>query len=466
METTVRLALDTRKNSQRKNDNFPLILRVRHLGKNGIITLGRSLSIPGSGWNDRKREVRGGVDNVGRIKAITKEKLRIAQAVIDTNYHLLRRITKGQLCQLIREALENPNTPLTPSNALEQIEASKFQGITLKKWLDIIVLRKETAKAFGTANWYKNGVKALLKFCGDEDLLLRNITKVLLEDFKAAYQGQGRELGGLNIHLRAIRSLLNTAVDEDQLEPNRNPFIKTQMGKRKVKIPSSRSKKRAVDAKIMASFRRLYHGERVGNVVVVETLKGTKKEFKGQNVRIVTKGGSDWHCICEALFMWETAAMNFVDLVKVRVEDVINVDVIEYNRSKNGSEVKMMTSDLSREIAAQYAKGKSPGEYLFRYGWQSDKIGYDRYSQHRKRWNARMNALAKKMGYENIKFTTYALRHTYATYLNHNGISRDEIAQLYGHHDDRSIGTYIDKVNPRILAQKAQGVLSQLFADQ
>jgi integrase/recombinase XerD len=445
-QTEVKLWLDTR--SEKINKTYPIKVRLRHKRKYDPIGLSSEFSVNLDGWNKNKREIRASVENAGRLRVKCKNKLDIAQKVIDDNQSLLESLSVGQLGDMIRKALSDPaDEPKLAS--IEDVNKHLEKHLTLREWTTNLIERQEKRKKWKTGKWYKDGVDAFLDYYGSDDLQLRHITVSMMEDFKAVYQGRGLKDGGLNTRLRALRSVLNKAVKEGKMNPEHNPFMIFNPTHSKVQIPTGKPEKRAVDATIVSAFKKLFLG---GQIEV---------NREGQEVEVVTLKPftSDWHCIAEGLFMWESWAMNFIDLVKLKVRHVIGNDTIVYKRSKTDSPAQPVISKLAYEIAQYYAEGKSPEDYLFRYKWLDTKLGYDRYEQQRKRWNKRMTQLASKLGYENVDFTTYVLRHTFATHLNSAGVLQDFIGQMFSHIDPRSIKTYCKDQSPQVLAEKANAAL-------
>jgi integrase/recombinase XerD len=473
-QTKVSLSLDSRSTSKRLDDTYPIKIRVRHKNKNRLVPLGSEFGVTKIDWNKKKSEIRSSasVENAARLRVKCERKLMIAKTILDKNVHLLSSLSPSQVAELIQGAIHKPEEEILSFENLQAVEKTLSKGFTLREWTDILILRKEKSKKFGTANWYNNAVIAFLKFVGDPSLLLKEIDKSSIEDWKADYMAKDHLLGGLNTHLRAIRAIMNYAVDEEKLDPIFNPFAAYNPGKKKVKIQGSKPEKKAVNVEIINAFKKLYYEghltltkkvkQKDGSEIEVNVKKKIKQEdgskIEVDNTIVVKKGSSDWHCINEALFMWETLAMNFIDLVKLKVEDVQG-DIFEYSRSKTGAEMVAHHTPLTKEITSLYSENKRPNDYLFRYGWLETKAGHKRYSQQLKRWNARMTKLAEKLGFKDIKFSTYSLRHTLATTLNNNGVLSDDIGAMYGHSDNRSISTYLDKKDTANLVEKARTAL-------
>ena len=440
-ETKVMLTLDVR--SKKKDDTYPIKINVLHKSKNRLISIGRDFSVLEKDWNFNRREVRASVKNAGRLRAKTESKLNLARGVIDTQRHLLDSMTIQQLTGLIKDAFKKPMNDLQELESIEQVDRKIRKGLTLREWSNKLVKRRRDAKKFSTGDGYNDAVNSLLSFYGNEGLLLKECTKTLLEDYKANHLGKGLKVGGLNTRLRALRAVLNYAVGEEELDAKNNPFNKTLPEKKRVIIPSAASEDRDVNPDIINAFKKLYQGEQV-------------KELK------LKEDSSDWHCVCEGIFMWETFAMNMKDLVKLKVKDGLS-DIISYERSKTGARIKVVQTELSMEIAKKYAANKTPNDFLFRYGWENSERGHERYKLQRKRWAQRMTGMAKKMGFElDQNFTTYVLRHTLATTLNENGVARDDIGKMYGHKDGRSIDTYIGQEDIYSLSEKARKALDKI----
>ena len=454
VDAEIKLVLDRRSSSQRKNGTFPIQLDVNHKGMNRRIRLGRNMAVLEKHWNAKSNKLRTTAPDYNTLSQQCADSVDLARDVIRFNRHLLESLTVQQLVKLIKEALKDPSHA-RESIAEADVPLVTSDSITLKQWAEVIINRSKKADKISTANWYKEGVSALLKFYGNNSLALDDITKTLLEDFKAWHLQKAendadrrKKMGGLNAYLRAIRALLNKAVAEDKMLEQKNPFNGPSVSIKKVKIHKPKPAKRAVDSAIVRDFIRLYRGE---------TVKGLS----------IKRGSHEWIIISEALFMWESYSMNFIDLVKFRIKD-FNPHLITYQRSKTGREVQFIPSPLALEIGMHFKTHRYLSfdfYYLFRYGFMSGQQGYERYKSQRRRWNENMTKIASRIGYENVRFTTYVMRHTFATSLNKNGVQRDKIGQMFGHADGRSIDTYCDKEDITSLDQMARNALSAALGD-
>jgi len=88
-------------------------------------------------------------------------------------------------------------------------------------------------------------------------------------------------------------------------------------------------------------------------------------------------------------------------------------------------------------------------------------LGYQRYKLHLKRFNERAQNLAKEAGFEDMRLTSYAIRHTFATELYRKNVSKGKISEIFGHKGHNSIDTYISPSDPDMLDDDADRVLDE-----
>ena len=115
-ETRVTLTLDTRISNKRKDDTYPLKIRLRHKGKNELISLGKNFSVKITEWNDKKGEVRSTNKNGLELRLKCINSLKIAQEVIDLNVYLIDTLTSKQVAGLIKEGIKKPYNALKPKS--------------------------------------------------------------------------------------------------------------------------------------------------------------------------------------------------------------------------------------------------------------------------------------------------------------------------------------------------------------
>ncbi len=413
-----RLILDTRKNSRKTDRTYPICIRLFHK-KSRIIPLDYSTSI--LGWDDTNNKLR---KSVGANKNMDcdfvgyelNEKVYKAKQVLRELGKSIDLISVDRLAELVKDKWDyNPNSELK-----KKIE----NDLSLFEWGKVLIERKEAANSPGTATWYRSAIAALIKFSNQKDLKLYDITVTFLRNFQAFHLGKGNTINAISIYLRAIRAIYNAAIDEDQFTPIKNPF-------KVYKIPTStRTKKRAVSKKKISNIKNL--------------------EYE--------KDSSLWHTKNYALVMFYCRGMNFIDLVQIKVKHITGLHLF-YGRSKSGQPFAIKIVDELKVILDYYLNEKKPDDYLFPTNYDGSTAHFQKYKSQRRRMNERLKIIAQDAEIEG-NFTTYCIRHSWATIAKYMGISTALISEGLGHSSITTTEIYLKDFDNGILDEVNAMVVS------
>lgn len=224
--------------------------------------------------------------------------------------------------------------------------------------------------------------------------------------------------------MRAIRAVYNSAIKEDQFYTKKNPFDH-------YKIPTSRrTKKKAV----------------------------TKSDFiRIRDVHYKTRSPI-WHAKNYALVMFNCRGMNFVDLVKLKIRDICQ-DRIYYGRSKTGDQLSVRITEELAGILSYYTLGKSKEDYLFPANYDGSTKHYEKYKILRRRMNGHLKTIAKDAGIEE-HFTTYTIRHSWATIAKFMGVPTEVISEGLGHNSLKTTQIYLKSFTNHVLDEANEMVVS------
>ena len=215
----VSLILDTRKKSKsRITGLYPIVLKVFHK-KNRLLRLGQYTSP--AGWDSknhllrRSTAVNNGLDSQ-KINAELGDKFHWAKQVV---YELGDSIDQLDVDLLLDHIKVRWDCELD-----FEIKKKVENNISLSQWGSVLINRKRAANIPGTAQWYQIGVDAMTKFNNGKDIILYDITVTILKDFEAQQLSKGNSKNTIGMYMRAIRSIYNSAIKEDQFVPIKNPF--------------------------------------------------------------------------------------------------------------------------------------------------------------------------------------------------------------------------------------------------
>lgn len=341
----LRLYLDTR-NPDAMNQ-FPLVIRITSGTSTAHIPLGIKLSE--DQW-----------DGQSVINHIQKKVL---------NNIIMQTFSKYNLA-----LIGLPGTRHMKAKEIKEILCQGEDKVTSKSFFDYSEMYIARKTKLSTREIYEYTINRLKDFSKDKSLCFEDITVSFIKDFDV-YLTKSCKMNTRSIHLRNIRSIFNSAIDEEVISQDCYPF-------RRVKIKTAPTEKRSLTINELKEF-------------IAYTPK-YKHQEKYKDIFLLS---------------FYLAGMNIVDLVKLPASDS---DILTYTRSKTGipteihipEEAKVIFErykgkDYRLDIAEKYKKHK---DFLHRMNETLQQIGgiYD----------------IKKKHYSKGLFpelTSYWARHTWAT---------------------------------------------------
>ncbi len=398
----VSLILDTRtKSKSKKTGLYPIVLKVRH---KKVRMVWMNVSTLPEGWDSNANQLRksAAVNKVLDCESINTE--------LDKKFYLARQLVREVGESIDLTTVDNLITHIKEKwdhNPSSEIKKKVENEISLCQWGNVIIKRKLSSNDPGTAQWFTSAMNTIKRFNGEKDVKLYDITVTFLRDFEAYHLGQGNSKNTIGIYLRAIRSLYNSAIKEDQFVPIKNSF-------EHYKIPAStRTKKRAITKE------------------EILRLKGMRYE----------PFSALWNARNHALIMFYCRGMNFIDLVKIKTKDIDN-GRLYYGRSKTGIPFSVKITPDLKIILDSYFERKNQNGYLFPTNYDGSTKHYQKYISQRRRMNERLRIIASDVNIES-KFTTYTIRHSWATIAKYMGVSTALISEGLGHHSIKTTEIYL-----------------------
>lgn len=268
---------------------------------------------------------------------------------------------------------------------------------------------------FGTADSYKTALSSLLKF--SNDIKFENIDLFFLRNYEKWMLDKGTSKTTTGIYLRALRVILNEAIERKIYPAELYPF-----GKRRYQIPRGRNIKKALP---LSEIERVYNYE-----------PQNEKEFMAKDY---------W------FFMYLANGLNIKDLANLRYSDIASGFIIferkktENTVSENRKIIVHLSNEISEIIKRRGKENISPEDLIFPIINQKDSLEKRRkdYKQFNKLINGYLRIIAKNLELEG-DLTCMTARHSFSTQLKRSGRSTEFIQEALGHTSPQTTQYYLD----------------------
>ncbi|MBQ0732967.1 tyrosine-type recombinase/integrase [Aquimarina celericrescens] len=271
-------------------------------------------------------------------------------------------------------------------------------------------------KQLSTASNYDLSLKSITRFIKAKTrTTIKNLTFYdVSADWLNKYESfmidtEGKSRTTVSIYLRALRTIFNDAINENDIKREIYPFGK---GKGKYQVPTSTRKKKALNKQQLA------------------TLFNAKPQSQEQEM-----AKDFW------FFSYACNGMNIKDIALLKYENLSN-DALFYYRAKtlntkkgNLKEIKVFLNEYAKSIINKYGnKDKSELQVIFPVILMNDDVA----EQQRKIKNftsfvnLHFNKLASNEGFE-FKISSYWARHSFATRSIQKGASMEFISEALNH---------------------------------
>lgn len=265
-----------------------------------------------------------------------------------------------------------------------------------KEVLERFVATKTNSR---TKEIYDATVRQLRKFCDYDHITFEEMNVSWLRSFDAFLAATEKSANSRSIHLRNIRTIFNAALDDELITAY--PF-------RRFQIPSQETEKRSMPVEDMRKLLRCQ-------------VQPFQEKYRD----------------CFFLIFY-LIGINIVDLSKLP-PNAVQGGRIRYKRSKTG---KLYNVKVEPEAASIIEKYRGQGHLLCWFDGIKD------YRYFAEKLNESIKAIAKAQGLQPI--TSYAARHSWASYASELDIPKDVISHALGHHvnvTDTYIRFNYDKVD-------------------
>jgi site-specific recombinase XerD len=367
---TVKLVLDKRR--KKKSGAYPLVIRIRHLGKYFDVTTNQDLH---EHQFDDKREL------VVRNKSLNRYLQRQIDNCIDKLIHLEQQHDEVTIDQI--KALFGKTQKSEPT--IEEFWHKEAMRLT------------EIGKA-GNAGVYLSSLRGLNRVM-NLDIPFKELKHKQLLDAETSLLKNGVKLNTLSVYMRTLRAICNKAILVDLVDQSWYPFFR-------YKIKKGKSVPRTLNLEQMKRYFEL--------------------DLPEQHPL--------YRSFCIGKLMFLLRGINFKDLVKLTNEN-LQVDRIVYERSKTKTIYSIgIEEEIKEHLRNLFKGGKTLVGVMddeFHLLDQDMKV-LRRYEQHLHVLNNHLKKIGKLLEFE-LNLSTYVMRYSYANIARSLGISVEEISYLLGH---------------------------------
>ena len=403
---TVYTLLDTRR--QKQDNTYPVVFRVVHNRLSTTINSG--YSVKKKDWDEEKLKIKSSCRNIG---SITQANANLRNKESNLNSELSRLEQAGGLSDL--------STPELRKKLLGK-DAQKKNKLNLTEYTKQIIQSLKDENRLGTAKAYNDALSFILNYNDGKNVEFYQLSAEFLIKLEKRYMAKPtNHYNGLAAYMRAIRAVCNRAIIEGYSKPEYYPFRRNVQEKDKYRIKKEKTSKRAVSRAFIQKVEE--YDQNMDNKMYVDA-----KNF--------------------FLFSFYMRGINMVDMAKIRRSNVIN-NYLEYRRSKTGKSYKIFVNEKAKVILDYYEfKDKKGQHFLFpiiKRLWKMELVKKD-INNALSNTNKYLKLIAKDLGFDETKLTTYVSRHSWATIADKAGIDRRIISQGLGHGDMRTTDIYIDDI--------------------
>jgi len=396
MQTSLTLSLDKRR--RRKDDKFPIIIRLGHYQKTTSITTGKA--IPEECLDERKKKIRGsykGTDSLFHLNNLILKELVLYQDKVN------KLQESGELEFLSIKQLKNCLVGKNKYDSFFEFGESK-------------VVELKATKRFGTARSYHGLIGILRKFTKGRDVKFNEVNYEFLVDFERFHLSKpGNSINGVASYMRTLRSLYNRGIKEGIIKREAYPFYNYQIKT----VPTA---KRAINQ---------------GSIKKILQMKLDPSDFMVHY--------RNYFILSYMLF-----GMSFVDMAFLKVENIKNGRV-QFQRKKTSKLYDIKITEPLQKILSFYTKNKKPDDFILPIIKRDDlELQYKDAKEALKRYNNGLSRLADRCGIDE-KLTSYVSRHSFATHAMLKNIPLMAISEMLGHSKLSTTQIYLKSLPSNIM---------------
>lgn len=280
----------------------------------------------------------------------------------------------------------------------------------------------ENENRISTASNYDLSEKSIISYIGSkayEHLTFFDITPKWLQGYENYMTQQGKSLTTVSIYLRALRTIFNIAIFENDIEKDCYPFSRTKRDK-KYQIPNTNKVKKALSNTELST---LFNAE-----------PKTPEQCKAKDF---------W------FFSYACNGINTKDIANLKFKD-LDSDKFTFYRAKtlttskaNLTPITVYLNDFSKAIIDKYGnKNTDPENYVFSIinSYQNPKEQHKSINNFNRFVSQNLQVLCKQICLPKVSF--YWARHSFATNAVRKGASLEFMQEALGHNNIKTTQNY------------------------
>jgi site-specific recombinase XerD len=396
MQTSLVLSLDTRR--KRKDNSFPIIIRLSHFQKTTSISTGQT--VEKVYWDSSKKQVNRaykGVKSVQFLNNLLRSELAKAQDIINRLHY------KGELDFLSVKQLKDKIV------GKSKYESFFTYGLDKAKELRV-------SQRFGTARNYEGVISILKAFTKQKDLKFNELNHDFLIRFEQFHLSKsGNSQNGIASYMRTIKAIYNKGIKDDIIEMEYYPFSKYQ-------IKTQPTEKRAIKLEYIKRILQLD----------------------------LDKQHSLFNCRNYFLLSYMTMGMSFIDMAFLKNRDIID-GRIKFQRKKTSKMYDIKVTEQMTVILQYYFCKKRPNDFILPIVKRDSlELQYKDAQWGLKNYNKGLKKIAELCQIEE-RLTSYVSRHSFATHALFKNIPLPAISAMLGHSKFSTTQVYLKSLPSKVL---------------
>lgn len=345
-------------------------------------------------------------------KTLSKEKWDLLPKTWKKDQILIRQQIKVAFDLIVRDVTDLVTCGLFSFDNLN-IRLGKISGGTLNSGFSAKIEAMEREKRIGNMLYYKDVLQNVQQFAG-LDIPYGSISVAWLNRYESFMLDNGASHATVAMRMRAIRAILNIAIEAGRMRLAAYPF-----GKNKYVIREAHSVKEKL------------------------TMDQIAKIAKYDDGNLMTEKYRDiW------LFIYLCNGINVADIVNLKFRNIVDGEIrfIREKTKRTSSTIKeirvIITPEIQRLID-KWGNAALAENYIFPiiHHYKDPLQHHKEICNLTKQINTQMKRIGSALDIEQI--TTYTARHSYASMLNDAGASISYISESLGHTNLNTTKVYI-----------------------